>query len=109
MQALQTRPTDPVARAGAIAAKIDEAERLGAKECSPRALAKAKVSLEHVSHELKEGYYSSQWLDPDFDAANKAAQDLLSERKAAAETGRHYRCVSTPEAAPKGKPAPRDG
>ncbi len=93
--ALQPTSTTGSAERGAwIASKISEAERLGAKGCSPRQLAKAKVALEHVMHEVKEGYYSDAWLEPEFTNADRIADDLLAERRLAASLGRPFRCVS---------------
>jgi len=86
--------TGSVERGAWIASKISEAERLGAKECSPRQLAKVHVALEHVMHEAREGYYSDAWLEPDFADADKLADELLAERRIAASLGRPFRCVS---------------
>jgi len=92
----------PVERTGMIASKIREAEQLGAKECAPRTLAKATVTLEHAVHEMEEGYYHPAWLEPDFAAAEKAAEELLAERKFAATLGTRFRCVSIPHTEPGG-------
>jgi len=81
-------------RTGMIASMITEAEQLGARECAPRNLAKAMVALDHALHEVKEGYYHSTWLEPDIAEAEKAAGDLLAERKFAATLGIRFRCVS---------------
>ncbi len=83
-----------VERGAWIAAKIAEAEQLGAKECSPRTLAKAYVALEHVMHEVGEGYYSDAWLEPQLAETDKLVDDLLAERRLAASLGRPFRCVS---------------
>lgn len=90
----------PAARTGMIASKITEAEQLGAKGCAPRTLAKAKVALDHLLHEVEEGYYHPAWLEPDFAAAEKAVEELLAERKFAATLGTRFRCVSAPHAEP---------
>jgi len=92
----------PVERTGMVASKITEAEQLGAKGCAPRTLAKAKVALDHVLHEVKEGYYPPAWLEPDIAAAEKAAEELLAERKFAATLGTRFRCVSNPRIEPAG-------
>ncbi len=86
-----------------IASKISEAERLGAKECSPRQLAKAKVALEHVMHEVREGYYTDAWLEPGFEHADKFADELLAERRLAASLGRPFQCVSAVPTAREGR------
>ena len=92
----------PRERAGMIASKITEAEQLGAKGCAPRTLAKAKVALDHVIHEVEEGYYHPAWLEPDLAAVEKAAEELLAERKFAATLGTRFRCVSIPHTEPGG-------
>ena len=71
------------ARTGMMASKITEAEYLGAKGCSPLALAKAKIALEHVAHEVQEGYYPPAWLEGDLAKAEKAVEEPLAERKSA--------------------------
>lgn len=81
-------------RTGMIASKISEAERLGAKDCAPRTLAKAKVALDHLLHEVEEGYYHPSWLEPDITEAEKAAEELLAERRFASTLGVRFRCVS---------------
>jgi hypothetical protein len=84
----------PNERTGMAASMIAEAEQLGAKECAPRNLAKAKVALDHVVHEVNEGYYHATWLEPDIAKAEKTAGDLLAERKFAATLGIRFRCVT---------------
>jgi len=80
-------------RANEIAAKIAEAERLGARECSPRELAHAKVELEHARHEAMEPHYPRNWMHAEFDKADKAADELLEKRRIAASLGAHFRCL----------------
>ncbi|MFA6147572.1 MAG: hypothetical protein WC899_05125 [bacterium] len=91
---MPAKTADHKERAGMVALKITEAERLGAKECAPRTLAKAKVALDHVIHEVEEGYYHPAWLEPDIAAAEKAAEGLLAERRFAAKLGTRFRCTS---------------
>ncbi len=91
---IQPKSTGSAERGAWIASKIAEAERLGAAECSPRQLAKAKVALEHVMHEVGEGYYSDAWLEPNFVAADTVADELLAERRLAASLGGRFKCVS---------------
>jgi ABC-type Fe3+-hydroxamate transport system substrate-binding protein len=74
----------PSARTGMMASNITEAEYLGAKKCSPQALAKAIVALDQVNHEVQEGYYHPVWLEHDLANAEKVVAELLAERKAAA-------------------------
>ncbi len=89
-----TKSTASLERGAWIAVKLGEAERLGAKECSPRSLAQARVALDRAMHEAGEGYYSDAWLEPDFAAADKLADDLLAQRRLAASLGRPFLCVS---------------
>ena len=91
-----------------VASMITEAEHLGAKECSARSLAMAKVALDHALHEVREGYYHSTWLEPDIAKAEKTAGDLLAERKFAATLGTRFRCVSRQPVESDGA-RPRDG
>jgi hypothetical protein len=85
----------PSARTGMMASKITEAEYLGAQNCSPRALAKAKIALDHVAHEVQEGYYHPAWLEQDLANAEKAAEELLAERKSAASRAPRLHCGPT--------------
>jgi len=99
---MPAKATAPMERTRMVASKITEAELLGAKGCAPRTLAKAKVALDHVIHEMEEGYYPPAWLEPDIAAAEKAAEDLLNERKLVASLGTRFRCVSGPRNDPAG-------
>ena len=89
---MQGTATVPSARTGMMAAKITEAEFLGAQKCSPKALAKAKIALDHVSHEMEEGYYHPVWLEDDLVSAEKAVAELLAERKTAASRAPQLHC-----------------
>jgi hypothetical protein len=80
-------------RSEEIAAKIAEAERLGARRCAPRELARVKVELEHARHEAQEPYYPREWMHRNFDKAERAANELLEHRMLAASLGVHFRCV----------------
>ncbi len=82
----------PSARTGMMASRITEAEYLGAQKCSPRALAKAKIALDHVAHEAQEGYYHPAWLEQDLVKAEKAVEELLAERKSAARRAPRLHC-----------------
>jgi len=82
----------PSARTGMMASGITEAEYLGAQKCSPKALAKAKIALDHVSHEVEEGYYHPAWLEQDLASAEKAVEELLAERKSAASRAPQLHC-----------------
>jgi len=85
----------PSARTGMMESRITEAEYLGAQKCSPLALAKAKIALDHVGHELEEGYYHPAWLEQDLANAEKAVEELLAERKAAASRAPRFHCGPT--------------
>ncbi|HEY7586781.1 MAG TPA: hypothetical protein VH866_09770 [Candidatus Deferrimicrobiaceae bacterium] len=80
-------------RTGEISAKIAEAERLGARNCDPRELARVKVELEHVRHEIKETHYPIDWMHLELDKAEKAANELLEKRRHAASLGIRFRCM----------------
>lgn len=92
----QPNRVTPIERGAAIAEKLGKADGLGAKECAPRALAKAYVALDHVMHEFDEAYYPDGWLEPRLAAAEKLADDLLAERKLVASLGRAFRCAAGP-------------
>jgi hypothetical protein len=99
----------PSARTGMMASKITEAEYLGAQKCSPLALAKAKIALDHVLHEVQEGYYHPAWLEHDLEAAEKAVETLLAERKIAASPAPRLHCGSDVPIVPGGSGARQDG
>jgi hypothetical protein len=101
--AMHAKAVDPMDRARGIEAKVAEAERLGARSCAPRDLARVKVALDHLVHEAQEGYYTASWLEPDFAAADKAVEELLEERRVAASMGSRFRCVSRSVDDPSGK------
>jgi hypothetical protein len=63
-----------------IAIMIVRAEQLGARECSPRELARAKVLLDHAIHEREEGIYPASWLGTKLVEAERMAQELLEKR-----------------------------
>jgi len=67
-------------RSGTIAAKIFEAEILGAKDYAPRELARAQVALERARHEASQSYNHLSWIDVEFDKAEIAANELLARR-----------------------------
>jgi len=100
---MYAKAVDPMDRARMIEAKIAEAERLGARSCTPRELAKAKVALEHLLHEVEEGYYTAAWLEPHIAVADDSAEVLLQDRRVAASTGSRFRCVTRPADVPFGE------
>jgi hypothetical protein len=92
---MQANAVVPSARTGMMENKITEAEYLGAQKCSPQALAKAKIALDHVAHEVEEGYYHPTWLEHDLAKAEKAVEELLAERKSAASRAPRFHCGPT--------------
>lgn len=81
-------------RLDAIAAKIAEAERIGAPDCVPqRELARAKVALEHARHEMVEHFEAA---DEHVKEAEAAADDLSAKTR---------RCVDAKKQAPAPPPA----
>lgn len=86
-------------RLDAIAAKIAEAERIGAPDCvPPRELARAKVALEHAQHELLEHFETA---GPDVKEAEDAADVLLARTRACLDAKK-----PVPAPAPPPPPAP---
>lgn len=77
-------------RAERIAILIERAEQLGARECAPRELARAKVLLDHALHEMEEGHYPAAWTAKDLDAAETVASTMLQGRILAQGSG--FRC-----------------
>ncbi|RMG61061.1 MAG: peptidoglycan-associated lipoprotein Pal, partial [Deltaproteobacteria bacterium] len=65
-------------RVSRVEAKIAEAERMDAKECAPKELAKAKVALEHARHELVEHHEEGV---EDLKYAEKVADELLEKTR----------------------------
>jgi peptidoglycan-associated lipoprotein len=94
-------------RLDAIAAKIAEAERMGAKECAPRELARAKVALDHARHEALEHF---ERAEEDIREAETAADDLLAKTKACVEARKPKEPAPAPPpvepAPPPAEPAP---
>jgi peptidoglycan-associated lipoprotein len=90
-------------RLDGIAAKIAEAERIGAPDCVPlRELAYAKVELEHARHELME---HTEIAESDVKAAEAAAADLLAKTRACVDARKTAAPASSPAPAPT-PPAP---
>ena len=63
-----------------IAIMIVRAEQLGARECSPRELAHAKVLLDHAIHEREEGIYPPSWSGTKLVEAERMVQELIDKR-----------------------------
>lgn len=79
-------------RADEIAAKIAEAERLGARGCAPRELARAKVELERARHEMIEPHYPRYWRHAGLNRAEEVANELLEKRRLASNLKARFQC-----------------
>ena len=91
-------------RLDAIAAKIAEAERIGAPDCLPyKELAKAKVALEHARHELIEHWEAAE---PDVKAAEAAADAALAKAKDCVEAKMKAMAPTPPPSPPMPAAAP---
>jgi len=75
-----------------IATMIVKAEQLGARECSPRELAHAKVLLESAIHEREEKTYPPSWSGPKLVEAEQMVHELLGKRMMAQESGFPFGC-----------------
>lgn len=95
---------EQTSRLDAIAAKIAEAERIGAPDCvPPKELARAKVALEHARHEMTEHFETS---DADVKEAEAAADDLLAKTKACVDAKKPAAAAPAPAPAPEPAPPP---
>jgi len=70
-----------------IAAKIALAERMGAAQCSPGTVAKAKAGLEGANRIAANDHYSPEFSDPTYGAAERLADELTEGRRIAAALG----------------------
>ena len=75
-----------------IATMIVKAEQLGARECSPRELAHAKVLLEAAIHEREEKIYPPSWSGTKLSEAERMAREILGKRMMAQESGFRFGC-----------------
>lgn len=75
-----------------IAGKITTAEQVGAAECSPQKVARAKELLGTARRATAEYHYDPVVIEPFYALADRAAEELLEERRMAAATG--FRCFS---------------
>ena len=75
-----------------IATTIVKAEQLGARECSPRELARVKVLLEHAIHEREEKIYPPSWSGTKLSEAEQMVRELLGKRMMAQESGSPFGC-----------------
>lgn len=78
---------DMTLRADRIAMQIERAEQMGARECAPRELARAKVLLDHALHEMVESHYPAAWTKKAFDEAEMVASNMLQGRILAQRSG----------------------
>ncbi|MCL5966385.1 MAG: peptidoglycan-associated lipoprotein Pal [Deltaproteobacteria bacterium] len=96
-------------RLDAIAAKLAEAEQMGARECAPKELAYARAAYDHARHEARENWEKAQRYVAE---AEKAADDVLAKTKACVEARKPKEAPAppppapAPEAAPAPPPAP---
>lgn len=74
-------------RAERVAIQIERAEQMGARECAPTELARAKVLLDHIRHELAEGNYPGAWTARDLYAAEQVANAMVQGRILAQRSG----------------------
>jgi peptidoglycan-associated lipoprotein len=94
-------------RLDAVAAKIAEAERIGAPDCIPyKEIARAKVELEHARHEMleyrgKDPGYAEGFLK----TAERAAEEALAMAKECQEAKKRAAVPPAPAPAPP-PPAP---
>jgi len=95
-------------RLDAIAAKIAEAERIGAPDCIPyREIARAKVQLEDARHELRESWWSSvEEGKKSMAAAEAAADEALAKARACVEAKKAKAVPPPPPPPPPPAPAP---
>ncbi len=79
-------------REDAIAAKILEAERMGAGGCAPGAVANARTELERARQKAVQIRYSLQEAESGFQSAERSADTILTWQQVALRTGR--RCYA---------------
>ncbi len=79
-------------RRDAIAAKIQEAERMGAASCAPGALADAKAELDRARRGAGEVRSSLRDTESAFYSAERAADTILARQRFASRMGR--RCYA---------------
>ena len=92
-------------RLDTIAAKIAEAERIGAPDCIPyKEIAYAKVALDHARHEMLEfAGKDPSYYENDVREAEKLADEALAKAKACQEAKKP---APPPVAAPPPPPPP---
>lgn len=70
-----------------VSSKISTAEQVGAKECVPGKVARAKELLETARRATAEYHYDGLVIEPFFTRAENAAEELMEERRMAAASG----------------------
>ncbi|GAB4233527.1 MAG: hypothetical protein OHK0028_09370 [Deltaproteobacteria bacterium] len=80
-------------RVDRVATKIATAEGVGASECSPDKVARAKELLETARRATAEYHYDRVVIEPFYTLAERAAEELMEERRMAAANG--FRCYSS--------------
>ena len=74
-------------RAERVAILIERMEQMGARECAPEKLARAKVLLDHALHEMAEGHYPAAWTRKEFHEAEKVTGEMLHRMILATPSG----------------------
>ncbi|MBI5906301.1 MAG: hypothetical protein HZB86_12285 [Deltaproteobacteria bacterium] len=75
-----------------VSSRIATAEQVGAKECVPGKVARAKELLETARRATAEYHYDGVVIEPFFARAESAAEELIEERRMAAAFG--FSCYS---------------
>jgi hypothetical protein len=75
-----------------VSSKIATAEQVGAKDCVPAKVARAKELLETARRATAEYHYDDIVIEPFFSRAENAAEELMEERRMAAASG--FSCYS---------------
>jgi hypothetical protein len=70
-----------------VSSKIATAEQVGAKDCVPAKVARAKELLETARRATAEYHYDGIVIEPFFTRAENAAEELIEERRMAAASG----------------------
>jgi len=80
------------ARMDRASTKIATAEQVGARDCVPEKVARAKELLETARRATAEYHYDGLVIEPFFTRAENAAEELMEERRMAAASG--FSCYS---------------
>ena len=74
-------------RVDRVSSKIATAEQVGAGDCVPGKVARAKELLETARRATAEYHYDGSVIEPFFNRAENAAEELMEERRMAAASG----------------------